>query len=72
MTSACALRDGRLLFLSPHRSNVLTFAVWEARTGPDGQLIGAPERITPEKESWLSDISASGDGRHILVDPGAA
>lgn len=67
MTSACVLRDGRLLFLSPHRAKVLTYAVWEVQTSPNGEFTSDPERITSEKESWLSDISASGDARHILV-----
>jgi Tol biopolymer transport system component len=67
ITSACALPDGRMLFLSPHSSQALTYAVWEAQMSPDGKLIGDPEQITSQKETWLSDISASQDGKHILI-----
>ncbi len=69
MKSACALPDGRVLYLS-WISLELSFChqVWELRTDPvSGRLLGAPHRLTSNQDTTLSSISASGDGSEIAV-----
>jgi hypothetical protein len=69
MTSACALPDGRILFLKwVSLPKTLTEQVWEMRTDPHtGRVLSAPRRLTRDEGMMLSSISASNDGRNISV-----
>lgn len=70
MTSACALPDGRILFLLKpvSLSNTINKQVWEMRTDPHtGVVLSAPRRLTHDEGMMLSSISAPNDGRQISV-----
>jgi eukaryotic-like serine/threonine-protein kinase len=68
MTSACGLRDGRVLFLrwvSPEFTQV--HQIWEVRTDPHtGRLRGRPRQLTHATDLTLSSISASDDGQQVV------
>ena len=70
MIQACALPDGRVLFLRrqfPAELNGVRH-VWELRTDPrTGKLLKPPRRLTRNEDASLSGISAADDGKQVVV-----
>ena len=69
MLSACALRDGRILFLRwVSLALIWSEQVWELRTDVQtGRVLGPPRPITHDEDLALSSISASSDGKEVSV-----
>jgi Tol biopolymer transport system component len=69
ITSACALQDGRILFLSWVSPELIwSHQLWELQTDPHtGRVLGPPRRLTHSKDVALSSVSASSDGRNVSV-----
>ncbi len=69
MTSACGLRDGRVLYLrwiSPMET--LRHQLWELRTDPmTGNVLGPPRQVTHSPDSMLSSLSAAYDGSKVAL-----
>ena len=69
MTSACALPDGRVLFLrwfSPELVHV--HQMWELRTDPGtGRILAPPRQLTHSNNNTaMSSLSASNDGKQVV------
>jgi serine/threonine protein kinase/Tol biopolymer transport system component len=73
MTSACGLKDGRVLFVRwiPSRKGYDVHQLCEMRTDPKtGEVLGPPHQVThPSADlvEFLSSISAANDGSRIAV-----
>ena len=69
MTSACALEDGRILYLrwiSATETRLLQ--LWELRTDPNsGKILGPPRQLTHSSDLMLSSISAAHDGSKVAL-----
>ena len=69
MISACGLPDGRVLFLRwTKESEPANREIWELRTDPrSGKLLGPARSLTPGGALGLASISATNDGKQIVV-----
>jgi Tol biopolymer transport system component len=69
MSSACALPDGRVLFLRRvSLEGNFNQQMWELRTDPrTGKILGRPRQLTHSEDLRLSSISAADDGKQVVV-----
>jgi eukaryotic-like serine/threonine-protein kinase len=69
ITSACGLPDGRVLFLRwISLPETLVDQLWELRTDPrTGKFLWPPRRLTYGTDSVLSSVSASNDGKQVVI-----
>ncbi|HEY2016658.1 MAG TPA: protein kinase, partial [Bryobacteraceae bacterium] len=67
MMDACALADGRMLFLGQFPAEQPgPRGLWEVRTDPGtGKVLGTPRRVASDERA--TGISASGDGSQVVV-----
>jgi Tol biopolymer transport system component len=69
MTSACALADGRILFVRwASLDRINSRGIWEMQTDPrTGRPRGLPRLVTEDRGDAWSSISASRDGRQVVA-----
>ncbi|MBV9501071.1 MAG: serine/threonine-protein kinase [Acidobacteriaceae bacterium] len=70
MSSACALPDGRLVFLKWDASLIASHELWEVKTDlRTGALLGTPRKIAtvPGEGRTLLDLTITADGKRAMV-----
>lgn len=66
MQSACGLKDGSILFLRNNVANPVLYQLWKVRTDTHtGSFLKPPEQLT-HGDHYLTQISASLDGREVV------
>jgi Tol biopolymer transport system component len=67
MVSACALREGSVLFLRNTIEQPFIYHLWKLRTNPDtGRLLDKPQLYT-RVDHQLTEISCSADGKDVVA-----